>query len=152
MRALSIVAGCGLSIGLAACGGPNIGQFVGTWLYTSGELTTSCGTLTLPAVPLAGGTRVLAQDSEGTLTETLHSGCELKYNVSGSTASLSSPVSCTVSVPIPDAGNMMLPINFTSETYTIDGTGKTLTEAGSFSTTIVIVTCTFSTNGTLSKQ
>jgi hypothetical protein len=154
MRTLSVLACCILSIGLAACGGgPNIEQFVGTWLYTSGDVTVSCGAVSIPPVPLAGTIRVLEQDSDGNLSLTLGQGCgALKFKVSGSTASLSAPVHCTISVPMADAGSTMVPVDYASETFTIDSSGKTLTEAGSIATTILITTCTFATSGTLSKQ
>jgi hypothetical protein len=156
VRVLHILLCGAVSLGAGGCGS-DIAPFVGSWIYESGQATASCAFVgQIGTLSLVGSAIVLTQDSNGTLSETTGSGCQLKFKVTGQTASLVSPVSCALSLPLVDGGVQRQPISYQSQSFTIDSTGKTLVEAGSLSLSISVapplsVSCTLATSGTLSK-
>jgi hypothetical protein len=80
-------------VALLGCGG-GAGNFVGTWSVVSGSETITCGTQTETGTPIGNNTIVEGTDSDIVLTDA--NGCNQKFNVNGSTATLVPGQTCAL--------------------------------------------------------
>jgi len=143
---------CALSLaGVSGCGGDKnddddkssaVDKFTGTWKYTSGTTTTSCGgdsqtdTLTGNETVTRGSTSdLLVSDSD----------CAFKFNVSGNTATALDAQTCTINVGGSNATETVTSLVFSSPD------GSTAHVSGTFSVMVAGLTCTISLTGDLQK-
>jgi len=130
----------------AAVGCSSTDDFVGSWKYTSGNITTNCEG--------QSGTEALTGNitiNEGSSSDLVlvDDDCSLKLKIDGDKATLDGSQSCTMSV---SGGTLSMTINsftFTTsdgETGRLSGNGTATVSGGGVS-----VTCTFSQSADLEK-
>jgi hypothetical protein len=147
---LSLGLSVGLSLGLAACGGgagaDNVGGFVGTWMFTGGTESLSCGGNVFQSQQ--SGTVTIAEGTGADLVVTAD-GCTLSFDVTKGSAALRPGQSCT-SV----TGTSSLRIDFTALTLTLTD-GDNLSESGNANATVTdsgqTLVCTMTDTATLHR-
>jgi hypothetical protein len=144
LAALALVtafAGCGGSSGASKS------NFIGTWMYTSGTVTTTCMGEAPNVQQLTNSVIV----SEGTSSDLVlnDAGCITKLDISGNTASVQPGQMCTGMNQ-----DVSLTVTYTSITFTTTD-GKTGTASFSANGSVVAggmtVTCMVTGSGTLNK-
>ncbi len=86
-------------IGLAGCGASDSSKFIGTWAYSAGTITLTCGTMVIPMALTSATTETFSAGTSSDLTKVDSNGCAgLKFNVSGHAATAPAGQSCTVTL------------------------------------------------------
>ena len=148
--AVAFILGCGSGGG---SGGDPAAAFAGTWTFDSGSITPACTGVTIPPVDLTGLSTVLTR-KDGThigLVSTSGIVCNVTFNVSGSTATAASGQTCTLDVGTVggiDVGTVTVAIS----SWTLSLSSDTLTSTMSGTASVVVVSCTPTSSGTLSRS
>ncbi len=149
--AVAFILGCGSSGGGA--GGDPAAAFAGTWTFNSGSIMPACTGATIAPVDLTGLSTVLTR-KDGThvgLVSTSGIVCNVTFNVSGSTATAASGQTCTL-----DVGNVgglnVGTVTVSISSWTLSLSGDTLTSTMNGTASVVIVSCTPTSSGTLSRS
>jgi hypothetical protein len=134
--AMLVLAGCGGS----GSSGPNLSNFEGTWPTGNLTITVNCGGST--ATQNSTASIGIGPGSGSDLQYTSNDGCLYKFNVSGSTATLSNaPVTCSTTQ---SGTTYVLTVNSYTAT-TSDGHNLTLTGSGTI--TSGSSTCSYAITG-----
>jgi hypothetical protein len=100
-------------------GGDQTVKYVGTWTFSSGELTPTCTLLAgVKPFSLAGLTVMFAKVDDGTISLGIGAACTVKFKVSGTNATVEPMQTCTLDVGAP-LGTVMVGIQ--SWTLTLSG-------------------------------
>lgn len=141
-----------LTLAAAGCGGggASLDTFVGMWKYTAGTLTTTCMGSSRTDQLTGNETITKGSSSDLVLSGSLFgTGCPVKLNVSGDTASATAGQTCTVM----DASGTIM-INLGSFTFS-SSDGKRARAAGNTTATVTSggasVTCMQTASADLEK-
>lgn len=152
--------GLGLICAAAACGGggsdggdDRVEAFIGSWAAASGTSALDCDNDEFDSSETLTGTTQLMAGTDSDLVEVnadATADCPaVKFNVSGSKASITGTKTCN------DSGDGITVMGtFNNYDLTLDTAGTTLTISGSLALTIsgsVTATCTATVNGTATK-
>lgn len=145
---------------LAACGGDGGGgnkklsAFVGVWLPTAGTSTTTCGAQSGSSQVTDTVTWTAGASSD--LVSTLADSCVLRANVTGSTASLAPPATCTFNGVDDDGYAYTETMTLTGYTFALAADGLTASESESATMTFAVagetVNCGFTQTASYQKQ
>jgi hypothetical protein len=148
MITVGVLAG---AFGASGCGssGPSgdpAAAFAGNWTFDSGSIMPMCTGVNVAAVDLTGAGVMLSRvdSTHVRLVATTGITCDVRFSVSGSTATVASGQSCAISVMGTPAT-----INITSWTLALSGDTIASTMAGTAN--VVVVSCTPTSTGTLSR-
>ena len=165
----SIARVCGLALGILLVGcsssgggsGDQTAPFIGTWTYTSGSIVPMCSLgsspLTISNFDLTGDTMTVTKLSNtevGTMLMGTGVMCDVKFTVSGTTATAEAGQSCVVTVPLNlGTGTMNIAVTIDISTWTLMVSGDTLTIAmtGSATAESGLVTCAPTASGTATR-
>jgi hypothetical protein len=130
-------AGCGSS-----SGGDATGPFVGTWTFGPSSMLSGTCAGTPATVPLAGQTATITKVDSSTVNLAVGTNCDVKFKISGSTASAAANQPCT--------------LTFMGAAQNVNITSWTLTTAGAMLNTMTSGTalggiCTATGSGTLTR-
>jgi hypothetical protein len=131
------------------CGGANHTiQFVGSWTYAQGStVSVACPGQTPMTIALGGGMVRLSRLDDNSLQGSDPSGCILRYDVQGATATLLPNQSCSP----PGGGGTQA---FTTGSLTLSAEGHTIAvaDSGSFTPNGTTTGCTATLAGQLTRD
>lgn len=134
-----------LCLGCGGGDGENLDQFVGTWQYTSGTVTTNCGSGS--TTEQQSGNTVFSKGITSDLVSVADQ-CTFKLEVTGNTASTAAGQTCAV---VESGVNFTLTV--TAYTFTVSGTvadesfSATLQAAGGTG----VINCTLTSTAKMQK-
>ena len=143
---LGFVLGCGSSpIG---GGADPAAAFAGTWTFSSGSIVPMCTGVTIGNIDLTGATAVLTHvdATHISLVSTTGITCDVRFNVTGTTATAAAGQSCTI-----DAGGTIGNVTVNIGTWTLALSGNSIASNMTGTASVVIVSCTPSSTGTLTR-
>jgi hypothetical protein len=147
LAAVAFLIGCGSS-GTGTGGGDPAAAFAGNWTFSTGSIVPACTGVQIANVDLTGVPVMLTHTdtTHVSLVSTTGITCDVKFNVSGTTATAAAGQSCMI-----DAGATLgqVTVNITSWTLTLSG--STLTSNMNGTAAVSIVSCAPTSTGTLTK-
>jgi hypothetical protein len=144
--AAALLIGCGSSNG--GGGGDPAAAFAGNWTFASGSIMPACSGVQIDNIDLTGVPVMLTHTdpTHVSLVSTTGITCDVKFNVSGTTATAAAGQSCTI-----DAGGTFGQVTVNISSWTLSLSGSTLTSNMNGTAAVLIVSCVPTSTGTLTK-
>ncbi len=150
---VAVSSGCGDGSAGGGTNAADVDKFIGSWIYTSGQLTLGCGLgmANPPAVMLAGQGLDLTRGTKSDLIR-IQLGCATNVDVKGNVASVQAGQTCTLSVPF---NNMVIMGALTQTSWKMTSTGTMATTNGTGTVTAMYmgipITCSLTEGGVMVK-
>jgi hypothetical protein len=141
-----LVLGCGGGSGNGITSSP-ADAFTGTWTFGSGSIVPTCTGTTLDDISLVGGNMTITKvDASDVTVMVAASGamCDVKFTVSGTTATVKSGQTCIIS-----ENGLSATLDVTTWTMTV--TDGTLMMSMAGTAQVSIISCTPTATGTATK-